>query len=66
MVVVEKLTEVAHFVIVKMNHKVANVVDIYMKEISRLHGVPNEIVSYRDSKFTSNFGREFSRDLEKI
>ena len=28
-----------------------------MKEIARLHGVPKEIVSNKDSKFTSNFCR---------
>jgi len=28
-----------------------------MKEIFRLHGVPKEIISERDTKFTSNFGK---------
>jgi hypothetical protein len=40
-----------------MTHKEANIAEIYMKEISKLHGVPKEIVSDRDSKFTSNFWR---------
>jgi hypothetical protein len=48
MVVVEKLTKDAHFILVKL---------IYMREIVRLHGVPKEIVSNRDPKFTSNFWR---------
>jgi uncharacterized protein YpbB len=52
MVVVDKLTKAAHFIPVKENHKVANIVDIYLKEVSRLHGIPNSIVSDRDSKFT--------------
>jgi hypothetical protein len=32
-----------------------NIAKIYMKEVVRLHGVPKEIVSDRDPKFTSNF-----------
>jgi transposase InsO family protein len=28
-----------------------------MKEIARLHGIPKEIISDRDTKFTSNFWR---------
>jgi hypothetical protein len=55
MVVVEKLTKVAHFIPLKTTHKEANVVDIFMREITRLHGVPKTIVSDRDSKFTSKF-----------
>ena len=55
MVVVDKLTKAAHFVPVKSTHKAANIVEIYMKEIARLHGVPKAIVSNRESKFTSNF-----------
>ncbi len=55
MVVVDKLTKAAHFLPVKSTHKAANIAEIYMKEIARLHGVPKAIVSDRNSKFTSNF-----------
>jgi hypothetical protein len=55
MVVVDKLTKDAHFILVKFTHKATNIVDIYMREISRLHGVPKTIVSDKDPKFTSNF-----------
>ena len=55
MVVVDKLTKVAYFIPVKSMHKVANIVEIYMQEIAKLHGVPKKIVSDRDSKLTLNF-----------
>jgi hypothetical protein len=55
MVVVDKLTKVAHFIPVKITHKAANIVDVYMRKIARLHGIPKTIVSDRDPKFTSNF-----------
>jgi hypothetical protein len=55
MVVVDKLTKVAHFILVKSTHKATNIVDIYIREIYRLHGVPKTIVFDRESKFTSNF-----------
>jgi IS30 family transposase len=54
MVVVEKLTKVAHFVPVKKTHTMANIAEIYMREIVRLHGIPRKIVWDRDTKFTSN------------
>jgi hypothetical protein len=56
-IVVDKLTKVAHFIPMKLTHKATNIVAIYIKEISRLHDVPKEIVSNRDSKFASNFWR---------
>ena len=65
MVVVDKLTKVAHFIPVKFTHKAANIVDIYMREIARLHGIPNTIVFERDPKFTSN-GKDYLMDLEQI
>jgi hypothetical protein len=57
MVVVEKLTKVVHFVPMKTTHTTANIAEIFMKEIARLHGIPKTIVSDRDTKFTSNFWR---------
>jgi hypothetical protein len=55
MVVVDKLTKVAHFIPLKTTNKVENNVEIYMKEFAKIHGVPKEIVSDKDPKFTSNF-----------
>jgi hypothetical protein len=55
MVVVDKLTKATHFIPVKTTHKETNIAEIYMKEVVRLHGVPKEIVSDIDPKFTSNF-----------
>jgi hypothetical protein len=45
MVVVDKLSKSAHFVPVNSTCKVIDTVNIFMKEIFRLHGMPKEIVS---------------------
>ena len=57
MVVVDKLTKPAHFFHVKTTYTMANIAEVYMREISRLHGIPRKIVSDRDTNFTSNFWR---------
>jgi hypothetical protein len=57
MVMVDKLTKATHFIPLKTTHKAADVVDIFLKEVARLHGIPKKIVSDRDLKFTSNFWR---------
>jgi hypothetical protein len=48
MVVVENPTNTTHFILIKMQHKETNIVDIYMKEITRQHGVPKGIISNKD------------------
>jgi hypothetical protein len=53
MMVVGKITKVVHFIPMKVTHKETNVVDIYMREVANLHGIPKKIVSNRDPKFTS-------------
>ena len=55
MAMVDKLTKAAHFIPVKLTREAANIVDICMREIDILHGVPKAIISDRDPKFTSNF-----------
>jgi hypothetical protein len=55
MVVVDKLTKATHFIPIKVTHKETNVVDIYMREVARLHDTPKTIVFDRDPKFNSNF-----------
>jgi hypothetical protein len=45
MVVMDKLTKAAHFILVKLTHKAANIDDIYMREVAQLHGIPKTIVS---------------------
>jgi hypothetical protein len=55
MVVVDKLTEAAHFIPMNITHKETNVADSYIREVARFHGVPKTIVSERETKFTSKF-----------
>ena len=55
MVVVDKLSKDSHFIPIKTTYKDANIVDIFMKEVFRLHGIPKMIIFYRDPKFSSNF-----------
>ena len=44
-----------HFTPIKSMHREANMEDIYMKEIVRLHGIQKAIVSDKAPKFTSKF-----------
>ena len=55
MVVVDTLTKAAHFIPVKYTFGTAQVADVFLKEIVRLHGVPKMIISDRDAKFTTAF-----------
>jgi hypothetical protein len=64
MVVVDKLSKSAHFIPIKSTCKVIDIANIFMKEIFRLHGMPKEIMSDRDTKFTSNFWKSLMASLE--
>ena len=64
MVVIDKLSKAAHFIPVKTTYKDANIVDIFMKKIFHLHGIPEMIISDRDHKFTSNFWKSLFKGLD--
>ena len=64
MVVVDKLSKEAHFIPVKTTYKAANIADIFLKQIFRLHGVPKVIISDRDHKFTGNFWKSLFKRVK--
>ncbi len=55
MVIVDRLTKVAHFIPVKTTYRGDKYAQLYVDHILRLHGVPRRIVSDRGPQFTSRF-----------
>ena len=45
MVVVDRFTKLAHFVALKQNATAKDVADVFLCEVSKLHGLPTEIIS---------------------
>ena len=44
--------KLAHFIPVKLTYKEVHIVDIFLKEIFRSHGIPKEVILDIDTKFT--------------
>ena len=62
-VIVDRLSKSAHFLPMKLTDKVETLAELYLKEIVKLHGVPANIVSDRDPRFTAKFWRAFQQAL---
>ncbi|XP_021745542.1 uncharacterized protein LOC110711470 [Chenopodium quinoa] len=65
-VVVDRLTKSAVFMPMKETRKMEQLVKAYIKNVVRLHGVPKDIVSNRDSRFLSKFWKSVQEKFGTI
>jgi transposase InsO family protein len=63
-VIVDRLTKVAHFILVKTTYSGAKLTKLYMSRIVCLHGVPKKIVSDRGLQFTSKFWEKLCESMD--
>lgn len=62
-VVICRLTSMVHLVPVQTTIRASELAVLFIREVVRLHGLPDSIVSDRDAKFTSRFWRDVHRIL---
>jgi hypothetical protein len=55
LVIVDKLTKSAHFIPIRDTYDITDVARVFVSEVIRFHGIPKNIISDRDSRFTSRF-----------
>jgi hypothetical protein len=55
LVIVDKLTKSAHFIPIRDTYDVTNVACVFVSKVIHLHRIPKNIISDRDSRFTSRF-----------
>jgi hypothetical protein len=59
--VVDRLTKFSHFYAIPTQCSVVQVVELFFREVFRLHGLSRNIISDRDNQFIGTFWRELFR-----
>ncbi|KAI3815619.1 hypothetical protein L1987_15296 [Smallanthus sonchifolius] len=62
-VIIDRLTKSAHFLPIREDYRVEKLARIYIDEIVSRHGIPLNIISDRDSRFTSRFWQSLQSAL---
>lgn len=62
-VFVDKLTKMVHYVPTTTHVTAPQLATLFMREVVRLHGVPESILSDRDPRFTAHFWKAFWSQL---
>ncbi|KAI3776360.1 hypothetical protein L1987_46138 [Smallanthus sonchifolius] len=62
-VIIDRLTKSSHFLPIREDYRVEKLAQIYIDEIVSRHGVPLNIISDRDARFTSRFWQSLQSAL---
>ena len=62
-VVIDRLTKLTHIVPTTDTATAPEVAEMFINEVVKHHGLPREIISYRDAKFTSKFWEAFCEQV---
>ena len=63
LVVVDRLTKYAHFIGMKKSNSTKEIIEIFSKNVYKLHGFPKVIFSNRDPKCKGNFWKEIFKHI---
>ena len=64
LVVIDRLTKMSHFVACRKDLNAKGLAALMTKEIFRLHGIPKDIISDRGTLFTSEFWKQYTKEME--
>ena len=63
MVVVDRFTKMAHFIGLEEKATAKDVAETFLREVWKLHGLPTEIISDMDAKFSGEFWESLCKML---